>query len=126
MTTTLTSNEGEERLTRPYKEHLRETLKTTDDYIGYLNACHEEGPETFALAVRDVTEFAATAMRTACVEKVKTIHQERLRDLRSLTEKGEVEQEDAEYERAVLFVLSNVIDSLKSLPLNQVRPEGDG
>lgn len=56
---------------KPYKEHLRERLQTVEDYLGYLNACHEEGPDTFALAVQDVLEFAATAMCDKCVEKVK-------------------------------------------------------
>lgn len=51
------SNESIERLTKPYKEHLRESLKTDDDYVGYLSACHAEGAETFALAVRDVLSF---------------------------------------------------------------------
>lgn len=60
-----------QRLTKPYKEHLREQLKTPDDYRGYLDACHAEGPETFALAVQDVLEFSTTAMRDKCVEKVK-------------------------------------------------------
>lgn len=59
--------------TKPYKEHLRESLKTTDDYVGYLDACYKEGPETFALAVQDVLEFSATSMRSACVEKVKAL-----------------------------------------------------
>ena len=66
-------------------------------------------------------ERAATRMRQACVEKVRAIHEERLRDLRTLTENGEIEHEDAEYERAVLFVLSNVIDAVKSLTLDQVE-----
>jgi hypothetical protein len=54
------SNESIERLTKPYKEHLRESLKTDDDYVGYLSACHDEGPETFALAVQDVLSLART------------------------------------------------------------------
>lgn len=66
---------------------------------------------------------AATAMRDACVEKVRTIHEERLRELRRLTGAGDVEQEDAEYERAVLFVLSNVITAIQSLTLDQVKRE---
>jgi hypothetical protein len=69
-----------------------------------------------ASEVARLSAAAETATRTACVEKVKAIHEERLKDLHTLTEKGEVEREDAEYERAVLFVLSNVIDSIKSTP----------
>lgn len=61
------------QLTTPFKEHLRERLKTTDDYIGYLNACHKDQPETFALAVQYVLDFVSTAMRDACVEKVKAM-----------------------------------------------------
>lgn len=55
------------RLTKPYKEHLYETLKTTDDYRGYLSACYEDDSETFALAVQDVLDCAATRMRDKCV-----------------------------------------------------------
>lgn len=66
-------------------------------------------------------DAAATRMRDACVETVRAIHEERLRDLRTMAEAGDIEDEDTEYERAVLFVLSNVIDSLKSLTLDQVE-----
>lgn len=50
-------------MTKPYKEHLRETLKTAEDYRGYLDACHKEGPDTFALAVKDVLDLTATNTR---------------------------------------------------------------
>lgn len=56
---------------KPYKEHLRETLKTPDDYRGYLDACHAEGPKTFALGVQDVTHLAATRMRERCVDHLR-------------------------------------------------------
>lgn len=68
-------------------------------------------------------DHTATAMRDKCFEKVRAIHEERLRDLRTLVEKGEIEHEDAEYERAVLFVLSNVITAIQSLTLDQVDQE---
>jgi hypothetical protein len=58
---------------KPYKEHLRERLNTTDDYVGYLDACHKDGPETFALAVQDVADFVGAAMRSACIEKVAAL-----------------------------------------------------
>lgn len=63
----------DQRLTKPYKEHLRETLKTIDDYRGYLDACHVEGPETFALAVQDVLDLAATRMREACAAALREL-----------------------------------------------------
>lgn len=66
--------------------------------------------------VRDATS-AATRMREACLAKVKEIHEERLRDLRALTDKGELEHEEADYERAVLFVMGNVVTALSSLTL---------
>lgn len=69
-------DQREERRTKPYKEHLRERLKTPDEYRGYLDACHEQGPETFALAVQDVLDFVATAMRDKCVEKVRALQAE--------------------------------------------------
>ena len=46
-------------------------------------------------ARRNSIANTATEMRNKCVEKVREIHEERLRGLRALTEKGEVEQEDA-------------------------------
>lgn len=44
-------------LAKPYKDHLRESLKTIEDFVGYLSACHDEGSETFKLGVKDVLEF---------------------------------------------------------------------
>lgn len=48
------------RLTKPYKEHLREQITNAKEATGYLSACFAEGPDTFALAVRDVWRFSQT------------------------------------------------------------------
>lgn len=45
-------------LAKPYKEHLREQITNAEEATGYLSACFAEGPDTFALAVRDVWEFS--------------------------------------------------------------------
>lgn len=41
-------------LTKPWLEHLRERLTTLDEQVAYLSACHDEGPDTFELGLRDV------------------------------------------------------------------------
>ena len=61
-------SENAERLTKPYKEHLREILKTDEDYVGYLSACHNEGAATFALAVRDVLSFVRSPVTSAILK----------------------------------------------------------
>lgn len=61
--------EAPERLTKPYKEHLRESLQTLEDYVGYLSACHDEGAEVFQLAVKDVLSFAARAYSPVTVDE---------------------------------------------------------
>jgi hypothetical protein len=46
---------------KSYKEHLLERIQTPDDALGYLNACHDDGPEAFQRGVQDIWEFRATA-----------------------------------------------------------------
>lgn len=43
---------------KPYKEHLRDQIVNAEQAAGYLQQCCKEDSETFALAVRDVWEFA--------------------------------------------------------------------
>ena len=59
------SNEHKQQLTKPFIEHLRERLKTAEDFQGYLDACHEAGPDTFGLAVQDVVEIVRQEARAA-------------------------------------------------------------
>lgn len=52
------NNKDTEAPARSYKDHLREQITNAEEATGYLSACYAEGPETFALAVKDVWEFA--------------------------------------------------------------------
>lgn len=65
---------------------------------------------------------AATQMRDACVGKLKSRRDQRRRDLHALANSDNHEAK-ADYERAVLFVLDNVIYDLESLTLNQLEQE---
>ena len=120
---TVMTDEQQARLTKPYKEHLRERLKTADDYRGYLDACHAEGPETFALAVQDVLDFAATTMRSRCVEKV--------REMRSNWHERYVAADSGSREALVAKELlfarcqaaNKIITAIESLPLEQGEQE---
>ena len=98
-----------------------------DDSALYCLTCSQQGYCGMCLRRDDLApderERVAIRMRDKSVEIVRAIHEERLRGLRELTEKGEVEHEDAEYERAVLLVLGNVIDAIQSLTLDNGEQE---
>lgn len=55
---------------KPWLQHLKEQMKTFDDYVGYVSACYDEGPETFALGLHDVLgmerQAGADAARREC------------------------------------------------------------
>ena len=63
-----------------YKDRLFEDLKDREYAAGYLTACYEEGPDTFLLGVRDVTE-AHGGMR-ALADKAE-LNRENLYDMLS-------------------------------------------
>lgn len=99
---------------------------------GILNGCLCAEPshdceESAAVHARDLTrltaealENAATAMRDKCVEKVKELRDERVRELHVFAN-DDNHADDAEYTRAVLFVLHGVVTALESLTLEKEK-----
>jgi hypothetical protein len=70
------------------------------------------------LEVERERDNAATSMRSACVAKVKAMRTERLKDLHAF-ENSDNHKDEADYERAVVFVLSNVITALESVSIQE-------
>jgi hypothetical protein len=100
-------------LTKAYKEHLRERLRTIEDIVGYLSACHDEGPEVFQLGVKDVIEFArATPPVSADHEKVARWVVNR--SINTVSEGDEVERIAErivqEYKRSLTYMSSDAAE----------------
>lgn len=70
--------------------------------------------EVITLSARNIADHAATSMRSLCVEKVKQLADERVKQ-------SKPESEDHQYDQAVAYALYQVAEALESVSIQEEK-----